>query len=493
MFKRDLRINFSTLDQLCSDLYTFGQALDEMNSSINALDVVFDTAKGEAIEALRTEKQNTLKNITEYKEQVDNLLKLISNYVSDMTHYIKPVTREREIRVDRNDIWANLTSINWAVNGLTYNKTRMFESYVSQEEAKQYAKEIQHNEKNLMSIQSGYPILVNQLKSRAEKIKGIYEGKINPYENTDDDYAYQATQLHIKYSNFWEITKNLSITSYKVKFEYSLGSLKSITDFIVGVLFLARGLPLAINVYAGCGIIYLVTRSTDSTPDWAKKVVENTNDTIDSILYDPILILEGMSQNNTDEFDEKGIFYAVGYIITEIAISILLKKWSSKLAGKADDVGNSGNVVNKVDDVTKGAGEDNWKVNKSYLANEANTWWKEQMGYDIPTYRPGTTVEEIILSKEDKFVRVYDGTSSHQAGGWMMKAEDIKGLSPKQIQDKFALPTIPKYVTDVTVPKGTTVRTGTVNAVQGWGSGGGIQFDLIGQRIGKFTNERLLK
>ncbi|MGP1568258.1 MAG: hypothetical protein ACTTHM_06035 [Peptoanaerobacter stomatis] len=74
-----------------------------------------------------------------------------------------------------------------------------------------------------------------------------------------------------------------------------------------------------------------------------------------------------------------------------------------------------------------------------------------------------------------------------------MKAEDIEGLTPVQIQDKFALPSIPKYVTDVNLEAGTHLRTGVVNPLEGWGNGGGIQFDLMGQRTGEFANERLLK
>ena len=57
------------------------------------------------------------------------------------------------------------------------------------------------------------------------------------------------------------------------------------------------------------------------------------------------------------------------------------------------------------------------KTNKSYPADDANKWWKEQMGYENPPYKPGTTVKEITLTQEGKFVRVYDGTSSRQAGG----------------------------------------------------------------------------
>lgn len=44
-----------------------------------------------------------------------------------------------------------------------------------------------------------------------------------------------------------------------------------------------------------------------------------------------------------------------------------------------------------------------------------------------------------------------------------MKAEDIKGLTPTQIKDKFALPNIPKFVGEVTLPKGSNIRMGEVN------------------------------
>ena len=48
-------------------------------------------------------------------------------------------------------------------------------------------------------------------------------------------------------------------------------------------------------------------------------------------------------------------------------------------------------------------------------------------------------------------------------------------------------------MTDVTLESGTTLRTGIVNPLEGWGKGGARQFDLMGQRTGKFTNERLIQ
>ncbi|NHB87336.1 hypothetical protein [Photorhabdus tasmaniensis] len=128
---------------------------------------------------------------------------------------------------------------------------------------------------------------------------------------------------------------------------------------------------------------------------------------------------------------------------------------------------------------------------KEVTAAEVNNWWKNQ-GYGQPPYTPGTTVKEFELAANTKFVRVYDGTNSQMRGGWMMKAEDIKGLSSKQIQEKFALPYEPKYIADVEIKAGTKMRTGSANSLFGY-KGGGTQFDLMGQRTGIFTNERAIQ
>ena len=56
-----------------------------------------------------------------------------------------------------------------------------------------------------------------------------------------------------------------------------------------------------------------------------------------------------------------------------------------------------------------------------------------------------------------------------------MRAEDIVGLSPEQIRDKFALPDFPQFICDVVIPAGTHLRVGIANDVSGWGDGGGKQ------------------
>lgn len=132
----------------------------------------------------------------------------------------------------------------------------------------------------------------------------------------------------------------------------------------------------------------------------------------------------------------------------------------------------------------------NCNVTEETTGDAANQWWQEEMGYDNPPYLPKSKVQHIELNEDTTFCRVYDGENSGMYGGWVMKQSDIEGLTPEEIQDKFALPQKPIKMCDVTLPAGTKMRTGLCNPLEGWGKGGGVQFDLMGQRVGKFDNER---
>ena len=128
--------------------------------------------------------------------------------------------------------------------------------------------------------------------------------------------------------------------------------------------------------------------------------------------------------------------------------------------------------------------KDKVKLNQYQSAESVNDWWANN-GYDRPPYTPKTVVQDITLDCDTIFVRVYDGNISGLRGGWVMCAEDIKGLTPEQIQQKLALPSTPKYIGEVKLKAGSNIRMGEVNPNYGF-NGGGIQFDLKGQYIGEF-------
>ena len=120
-------------------------------------------------------------------------------------------------------------------------------------------------------------------------------------------------------------------------------------------------------------------------------------------------------------------------------------------------------------------------------ADEANAFWAER-NLNYPPYEANTKVFEFELTEDTKFVRVFkEGSMSGEKGQWCMKAEDIKGLSPEQIADKFALQEIPDKIVEVRLSATTGIRGGIAGEQPQWGrNGGGIQFDLMDKIVGEF-------
>lgn len=102
-------------------------------------------------------------------------------------------------------------------------------------------------------------------------------------------------------------------------------------------------------------------------------------------------------------------------------------------------------------------------------------------GFDNPPYTPGKEVKVVVTNEDMVFVRTLDGQGSGVLGSWLMPKSEIDGLTPEQIADKYALPQVPKFMCDVTVPAGTKIRIGECNPLFGY-KGGGIQYQLM-QRI----------
>ena len=79
------------------------------------------------------------------------------------------------------------------------------------------------------------------------------------------------------------------------------------------------------------------------------------------------------------------------------------------------------------------------KINQYESAEIINDFWKSKR-YIEPPYKPKTAVQNIKLLEDTLFVHVYNGVDLGMYGGWVMKAEDIVSLTPKEIQIKYAFP-----------------------------------------------------
>ena len=92
------------------------------------------------------------------------------------------------------------------------------------------------------------------------------------------------------------------------------------------------------------------------------------------------------------------------------------------------------------------------------------------------------------MQEDKKFVRLVNNNQKAE-GSWIMLEEDIIGLTPKQIQSKYALFFVPTNICDVYIKAGTKIRVGVTSSLYGM-VGRGLQFDLNQQRIGEFYNLR---
>ena len=135
------------------------------------------------------------------------------------------------------------------------------------------------------------------------------------------------------------------------------------------------------------------------------------------------------------------------------------------------------------------------KVVQKRTPEIANNEWLTR-GYDKPPYAPDFEVR-VVQAGNEEYVRVFsynsDGTSN-KLGGWIMRKSDIEGLTPAQIADKYALPQEPTHICDVIVDPDFHLQAGIANKVEGWGNGGGLQFDTMGKKLPQsaFVNERII-
>ncbi len=134
-------------------------------------------------------------------------------------------------------------------------------------------------------------------------------------------------------------------------------------------------------------------------------------------------------------------------------------------------------------------------VVESHTPEYVNYDWSKK-NYTEPPYSYNYPVKTVTADTGTDFVRVYDGETSSRMGQWLMRASDIEGKTPVEIQKLYSLPNTPTHVVDVAVPEGMQMNMGKAAPVAKWGAtGGGVQFDLKGQYLpgSAFTNDRPLQ
>lgn len=102
----------------------------------------------------------------------------------------------------------------------------------------------------------------------------------------------------------------------------------------------------------------------------------------------------------------------------------------------------------------------------------------------FPPFALSTDVTTIQTRTPLYFVRFYNPNSpvnpSNAIGSWVMRSAAVRGMTPTEVRDIFALPAQPSMMTLVQVPANSRMYTGIAGPIAGWGDGGAQQSKLIG-------------
>ncbi|WNZ86719.1 hemagglutinin repeat-containing protein [Pseudomonas sp. P108] len=167
----------------------------------------------------------------------------------------------------------------------------------------------------------------------------------------------------------------------------------------------------------------------------------------------------------------------VGVEITSKALGQFAGKDAAKVSETIAklEVSSADNIADVI--TTKNLPNKSIENVRAISANEANAPFVER-GWS-PPYDTGSQVRTFTTATEIKFARV--STVDNPQGAFLVRADEIAGMTPEQIQQHLALPKVPTQVAEVSVPPGTNMQVGRVAAQPQFGasSKGGVQYQLL--------------
>ncbi|WP_219649729.1 DNA/RNA non-specific endonuclease [Clostridium sporogenes] len=309
--KRDIKINYGKIEDIISNIIKYDGALNEMEASINCIKGEINNSTGESIDSLLDNYELLIKNIGICKEELNDLRKILSDYINEMSGYAQAIHRGSLIRVDRNDVWWNIRSMEGVINQITDEQLRWGYNYSgSWSSDKDVIEREEHNGRQIESINHIVEKYVNILNQKIQEIYAIHNSKVIPFENTDDAFRDRAWNMYWKCTGLGDWVGDFFGFLDKSFNNIIDGVLKGLTDLVVGLAQLAIG---AVEYVGSCAVVVLC-EPFGGAPDWIKNKVHSDNKSILYILKDPALIIEGLAQDASDAVDEKGICYSAGYL-----------------------------------------------------------------------------------------------------------------------------------------------------------------------------------
>ena len=361
--KRDIRINFGQLEDLCTTIANYRKELSDLQILSEELYQVLAAQTSNRLTELAEQwQERVIKKENQLENRLEAIQTLLSNYIYEMGNYIQPKDPDKLTQVDRNDIWWNLQQIVWEISSVydpgglagtyyePYNCEENDESVWKEDLWEGSVKQRQNREANYAKLRTFQTSFQNEILSQMQTdVWSIYDNHIVPYEETDDFYKEEALKYYLEYATFEDHCLDL----YRREEDFGRGLNDQLKEIFEGL----RVLSLFADE---------TTRNAYINGELDEENTELMGNFIDGFrefFADPIGVLEAMGQKTTDRYEEEGLCYAAGYLSIDAGLTVCgglkgLKSLTSlKFVDNATDTAQLAKHAENVMDAIEDAGD----------------------------------------------------------------------------------------------------------------------------------------
>lgn len=463
--KRDIKLNISQLNGLSSKLVDYIEAVQTVVQAAGNFQETIRKQDSDAYQKLDgLWETNVKENAQELINRLSTIQYYLSGYITEMTSFITPDNENAMMRVDRNDIWFNYEQIaGEAINYMEdilldtgsswrdYHRNYYYDMRLSPEEneagraaveAEVEAERLRResNYENLAGFRSMLGgTVTEQLQGYVKELRQIYDENVVPFENTDDEYD---ASLGICYDE-WCTAGDRFRDDLQERRDFICGAWNAVTDLVTGTVGLVWGITelMIYDQYSD------FPASLVPVPEWLDADIQNMQDTFEQVIKDPGNVLESIGQSMFDTADEKGIAYSAGYVVADVAITILTTKGLDKLA----DAGKTEKIVNMADDVADAADDAGKAIEKAAdAADDAAKAGKEaqEVAQSAETAAEGLegnagkvlgsgskTIDDLINGLKETTNGKGVARNFEASGGYEQTLKDFEALNPTNVKD----------------------------------------------------------
>lgn len=361
--KRDIRINFGQLEDLCTTIANYRKELSDLQILSEELYRVLTAQTSNRLTELAEQwQERVIKKENQLENRLEAIQTLLSNYIYEMGNYIQPKDPDKLTQVDRNDIWWNLQQIVWEISSVydpgglagtyyePYNCEENDESVWKEDLWEGSVKQRQNREANYAKLRTFQTSFQNEILSQMQTdVWSIYDNHIVLYEETDDFYKEEALKYYLEYATFEDHCLDL----YRREEDFGKGLNDQLKEIFEGL----RVLSLFADE---------TTRNAYINGELDEENTELMGNFIDGFrefFADPIGVLEAMGQKTTDRYEEEGLCYAAGYLSIDAGLTVCgglkgLKSLTSlKFVDNATDTAQLAKHAENVVDAIEDAGD----------------------------------------------------------------------------------------------------------------------------------------